>query len=125
MKARGRPTARSLLVLAAMIATVSVANSWWVDGSDRRLGEHVAAVAKPGDIHMLSSETCAICATARQWFKQHSVPFSECIVERDSACLAAFEARAAPGTPVILVRGRAQLGFSPERVRDGLTLQDL
>jgi hypothetical protein len=57
---------------------------------------------------------------ARRWFTTHSVTFSESGIEREAACRADFEARRAPGTPVMLVRGVPQLGFSPERLRAAL-----
>ena len=53
--------------------------------------------------------------------QQHDVPFSECFIERDTACAAQFEAARAPGTPVLLVRGQALVGFDAQRVRDTLS----
>lgn len=84
------------------------------------MGAHVASLVRPGDIRMLSSETCVICKQARNWFTEHKVAFSECLIERDPACRHDFEAAQAPGTPVILVRGRAQLGFNPQRLQAAL-----
>ena len=95
---------------------VGAASQWWAAHSQRQLGAHVAKLAQPGDIRMLSSESCAICAQARGWFSHHQVPFSECLIERDAACRQAFEATQSPGTPVIVVRGRSQVGFSPQRL---------
>jgi arsenate reductase-like glutaredoxin family protein len=69
---------------------------------------------------MISSYTCVYCAQARAWFAEHSVPFSECSIERDTACAARFAALLSPGTPVLLVRGRPQVGFSPQRVAEAL-----
>jgi hypothetical protein len=108
---------RSLFGLAALVLAVTVASQWWTGRHEQRLGEQVAGLAQPGDIRMLSSETCAICTLARGWFTEHRVPFSECLIERDAQCRADFDATSAPGTPVILVRGVPQLGFNPERVR--------
>ena len=108
---------RSLLGLVALVLAVSVASQWWVGRHEQRLGGQVAALAQPGDIRMLSSETCAICTVALGWFNEHQVPFSECLIERDAQCRTDFDATRAPGTPVILVRGVPQLGFNPERLR--------
>ena len=108
---------RSLLGLVALVLAVSVASQWWVGRHEQRLGGQVAALAQPGDIRMLSSETCAVCTVARGWFTEHRVPFSECLIERDAQCQADFDATRSPGTPVILVRGVPQLGFNPERLR--------
>jgi glutaredoxin len=84
-------------------------------GSER-LGREVSAAARPGDIVMLSSETCPYCKQARAWFDAHQVPFGECFIERDAACAAAYRALQSPGTPTLVVRGQRQVGFSPERV---------
>ncbi len=88
-------------------------------GADR-LGAQVAARAAPGDIRMLSSDICPYCVQARAWFTAHRVPFSECSIERDAECAATFRALLAPGTPLLLVRGRRQVGFDPRAVAAAL-----
>ncbi len=113
----GRITRRSLLGLAVLVLAVGTASSWWAGRHQTSLGGDVAALAAPGDIRMLSSENCASCVVARRWFTQHEVRFSECVIERDSACLEELMARQAPGTPVIVVRGTPLLGFDPVQVR--------
>ncbi len=110
------PSRRSLVTGVVLVLAVGAASQWWAAHSQRQLGAQVAKLAQPGDIRMLSSETCAICAQARRWFSQHRVPFSECLIERDATCRQAFEATQSPGTPVIVVRGRSQVGFSPQRL---------
>ena len=114
------PQARSLLGLALLVLAALAAQAWWTARLHSSVGAEVAALARPGDIHMLSSDSCAICEQARRWFVTHAVPFTECSIERDAACRAVFDARMAPGTPVLLVRERVLLGFSPERLRDAL-----
>jgi hypothetical protein len=109
---------KSLLALGALLFAVSTLQTWWANRSDDRLGEAVAALAQPGDIRMISSESCAICQLARQWLLQHRVPFSECLIERDAACRADFVATGAPGTPVFQVRGEQMLGFRAAALRD-------
>lgn len=111
---------RSLLSLVLLILGISGLSAWWASRQEANLGEALAALVRPGDLRMLSSDTCAICTAARLWFRQHGVPFEECSIERDTACRAQFEALRAPGTPVILVRGQAELGFSPTRLRTRL-----
>ena len=69
---------------------------------------------------MLSSVTCVFCARARQWMQSSGVPFSECFIERDAQCAAQYQALMAPGTPVMLVRGQAQLGFDPRWINERL-----
>lgn len=108
---------RSLFGLVVLILAISVASQWWGHRQEATLGARVAALAGPGDLLMLSSDTCGICTAARGWFQQHGVAFEECFIERDAACKARFDALRAPGTPVILVRGQPELGFSPSRLR--------
>ena len=111
---------RSIIVLVVLVLGISTANQWWVGRHEASQGERLAALAQPGDLHMLSSQTCAICREARLWLQRHQVRFSECIIETDAACAAQFEASRAPGTPVMLVRGQPQLGFDAQRIIDTL-----
>jgi glutaredoxin len=115
-----RTSRTSLLGLVALVLGVSAASQWWGHRQESSLGRSVAALAQPGDLKMLSSDTCAVCVSARRWFTEHAVPFQECSIERDAACRQQFEALQAPGTPVILVRGRPELGFNPVRLRERL-----
>ncbi len=112
---------RQGLILVGLIALVSVAWEGHRQWADQRLAEHIATVAKPGDIRMLSSETFVFCTRARQWLTQHRIRFQECFIERDAACAADFRALRAPGTPVMIVRQQMLVGFQPERVAQALT----
>ena len=107
---------RSLLQLVLLVLLVSGASRWWATHQDASLGRQVAALAQAGDIRMISSQSCAICAVARDWLAQNRVSFSECLIERDAVCRADFDALGGPGTPVLVVRGKPQLGFSPDRL---------
>ena len=71
---------RSLIGLVLLVVGVSLASQWWIGRHEQGLGAKVAALAQPGDIRMLSSETCAICTVARAWFTEHRVSFSECLI---------------------------------------------
>jgi hypothetical protein len=113
----------SVLGLVVLVLAVSAGSEWWRGRQDRQLGRQVAALAQPGDIHMLASESCGLCWVARAWFKEHKVAFSECLIETDAACKQTFDSHSAPGTPVIVVRGQPQLGFSPDRVQRALQQQ--
>lgn len=115
-----RHSRSSIVGLVLLVLAVSVASSWWAGRAKERIGDQVAALAAPGDIRMLSSDTCGICAEARGWFNANRVAFNECSIERDAACRADFDATRAPGTPVILVRGAPQLGFNPQRLLGAL-----
>ena len=111
---------RSIIVLVLLVLGIGVANQWWSGRHQADLGARLAALAQPGDLHMLSSQTCAICTASRLWMERHRVSFSECIIETDAACAAQFEATRAPGTPVMLVRDQPQLGFDAQRIIDTL-----
>lgn len=113
---------RQGLILIGLIALVSVAWEGYRQWEDQRMAERIAAAARPGDIRMLSSETCVFCTRARQWLTQHRIPFQECFIERDAVCAADFRALRAPGTPVLIVRQQMQVGFQPERVAQALTV---
>ena len=116
-----QPTLRSMLGLLALVVGVGAAQQWWANRHADEIGAQVTALARPGDIRMISSDSCGICASARSWFKAHNIAYSECSIERDAGCRADFEATRSPGTPVIVVRGRPYAGFSPEILRRALT----
>lgn len=107
---------RSLIGLALFLVVSSAALSWWRDQRDLGLSSDIVRLARPGDIHMLSSTTCVYCTRARLWLTAQQVPFSECFIDRDAACAARFRGLGGGGTPLMLVRGEAQLGFSPQAV---------
>jgi len=109
-----------LLVLGALVVAITAASTWWAGRQEAQVGAQVAALAGPGDIRMLSSDTCGICTMARGWFQKHGVAYTECSIERDAACKADFEASRSPGTPVLLVRRQVMVGFNPERLLAGL-----
>ncbi|MCE2659396.1 MAG: glutaredoxin family protein [Rubrivivax sp.] len=107
---------RSWLVLAGLVLGVAALSQGWAALNRQSVAQTLAATARPGDIVMLSSTHCGICTRARQWFQEHGVAFDECFVENNAACAERFQRLMAPGTPVIIVRGRAQLGFDPQRI---------
>lgn len=115
-----RSSARSVFGLVALVAGVALANAGWGEWQSQRLGVQVARGARAGDIEMLSSVSCAYCNAARAWFGEHAVPVRECFIERDAGCAARFTALQGLGTPLLLVRGERQVGFSPARVAEAL-----
>lgn len=84
--------------------------------ADEATAADLREAARPGDIRMIASETCVFCDQARAWLTRNQIPFDECLIERDSACLAQYQAHGARGTPTMLVRGETQLGFDAERI---------
>jgi glutaredoxin len=120
MSESARPPGSSLFGLLILVLAVGAASQWWSGHRQADVGQAVATLAQPGDIRMLSSETCSVCASARAWFEQHKIAFSECQIERDAACRESFNATGSPGTPVMLVRGQVQIGFDPGQIQDVL-----
>lgn len=113
---RRRSWLRPLLIaLAAWLVLQS-----WQSYGDRKSGVALAALATPGDIVMLSSETCAYCKSASRFMTEHQIPFSECFIETDAACAERYREQQAPGTPTLLVRGDRQVGFDPDRIARAL-----
>ena len=102
--------------LLVLLAVATLAFRWWADGRQDALGDRVAARAAPGDIQMVSSQTCVYCALARRWFDEHRVAYRECMIEKDAGCREVFERSRAPGTPLILVKGKALVGFDPKKI---------
>jgi glutaredoxin len=106
---------RSLLLVIALAA----AASWgWRSHVKARDGELLAQRVQPGDIRMISSQTCGWCTAARRWMQDEGIPFEECFVERDAQCLADYQALGGEGTPTLLVRGQRVLGFDRARIID-------
>ncbi|MFM9914334.1 MAG: glutaredoxin family protein [Rhizobacter sp.] len=100
-----------LIAAAAYVLLVAIQGR-----TDKQAGVALAALAKPGDIVMLSSEVCRYCDQARSWLSEHRVPFSECFIEKDAACADRYRAQQSPGTPTLMVRGERQVGFDPGRI---------
>jgi glutaredoxin len=111
-----RTSRRALWGLVALILIVMGAQEVWKSHTAGQVGQRMAALAQPGDIRMLSATTCPSCLVARRWLEQHGVAYEECFIDTDAVCRAEFDARQAVGTPVIVVRGQPQLGFSPDLV---------
>jgi glutaredoxin len=111
-----KPSSRSLLALVVLVLFASAGVQWLHARTQARLGSELATVAKAGDIQLLSSETCAYCALARAWLREHGVAHAECFIERDAVCQAAYNDAGSRGTPTVVVRGTVQAGFDAERV---------
>lgn len=114
------PTARQGLGLLLLVLLVSTGWEAWRAWQQQRAGAALAQLARPGDVRMISSQTCVYCARARQTLQAAGVPFEECFIERDAACAADYQALGAPGTPLLRVRQQLQLGFHPQRVAQAL-----
>jgi glutaredoxin len=111
---------RSLISLVLIVLLVGGAAEWWRARQAAQLGREIAALARPGDILMISSVSCPFCEQARRWLTVQQVAFGECFIERDAACAERYRALGAQGTPTMWVRGQAQRGFAPQQVLDRL-----
>ena len=104
------------LSLFIVIAVAWLASAAWRGHVADRDGELLVQRVKPGDIRMISSETCPYCLAARRWMTQQGIPFQECFIEREEKCLADYQALGAVGTPTLVVRGQRVIGFDRERL---------
>ena len=102
--------------LLAVVAVAWFASAAWRGHVADRDGELLVQRVKPGDIRMISSETCPYCLAARRWMTAQRVPFSECFIERDAQCMADYQALGAVGTPTLVVRGQRVIGFDRARL---------
>ena len=102
--------------LLAVVALAWLASWAWRGHVSAQDGELLAQRTRPGDIRMISSETCPYCLAARRWMTQQGIPFQECFIERDAQCLADFQALGAAGTPTLFVRGQRVTGFDRARL---------
>lgn len=104
------------LSLLVVIALAALASSAWRGRAASQDGRLLAQRARPGDIRMLSSQTCPYCLAARRWMTAEGVPFSECFIESDARCAADYQASGAAGTPTFIVRGQRVIGFDRMRL---------
>lgn len=108
------------LPLALLVLATATGMALLRQYESRRVAHELSANARPGDIMMISSETCVYCEQARAWFTENNVAFGECFIERDPSCAAAYSALHAPGTPTLVVRGKRLVGFNAEQVAQAL-----
>ncbi|MES2889069.1 MAG: glutaredoxin family protein [Pseudomonadota bacterium] len=110
-------TVPQLGVLALLVGLIYGITQWWqVRQTDEAVARSLAVYSRPGEILMISSETCTHCASARRWMHTRDVAFTECVIEQDTQCAARYQALYAPGTPVLVVRDQVLLGFSPQAI---------
>ncbi len=102
--------------LLAVIAVASLASWGWRSHVSAQDARQLAAHVQPGDIRMISSETCGWCTAARRWMTSEGIPFRECFLERDAQCRADYVARGGRGTPTLVVRGQTVIGFDRARM---------
>lgn len=111
---------QSWLSLAVIVGVVWGAHQAWSQWREHRDIDAVRATAGAQDIVMFTTNDCPYCAKARAWFKANEVPWRECNIERNAMCKQVFDARGAPGVPLLHVRGQWQLGFNPAQLAEAL-----
>jgi glutaredoxin len=110
---------RSLLLFIAAILLVSAGTQWWGWRHEQQIGREIASLARDGDIEMLATD-CDYCEQARSYLKSFAIRYTECPIDKDSACAARHAALKKKGMPVVLVRGEAYEGFMPAKVLERL-----
>lgn len=108
-----RTSFKSLLGLALVMLLAWGARELLTNRHASQQGQDVRAQVRADDIVMYSTDTCPYCAKARDWLTAQQVPWRECNVDRDAQCRDEYQARGAPGVPLMKVRGQWQLGFDP------------
>lgn len=100
-----------------VVVTLTAAASWaWRSHVKAQDGALLAQRVQPGDIRMISSETCGWCTAARRWMQDEGIAFQECFIERDAQCRADYQALGSRGTPTLVVRGQTVLGLDRARI---------
>jgi glutaredoxin len=107
---------RTALLLGLALVMAYAGLKIWRRVEPAMLEQRLAAAARPGDISMLSSNTCSDCVDARLRLDKLKVPYAECVVETDAGCAARFKALKALGTPTFVVRGERQTGLDLKRM---------
>lgn len=90
---------------------------------DRAAGEFgpaIATAAADGDLFMFSATWCSVCTRAHRYFASHQVRYQSCEIDQDADCRARFDRLGGQGTPLLVVRGVPQTGFSPARIAAAL-----
>lgn len=108
----------SLILIVGLVWGGSQAMHWW---RSEQAARTLQSQARPGDILMLTTSTCPYCAKARAWMSARSVPWQECDVEHEPRCALLYEARGAPGVPLMSVKGEWNLGFDPLWLSEAIT----
>jgi glutaredoxin len=112
-----RGSVKSLGVIVLLVVGGTQGLQWW---RDAQAASDIKAHLGGQRITMYSTVECIYCAKAREWLGGHGIPWDECDVEHDAACLATFEAHGAPGTPLIRVGGQWRLGFDATWIAQAL-----
>ena len=74
-------------------------------------------------VTIYSTPTCPYCHAAKEFFKEHNVPFTDHDVASDAVARAEMVKKSGQmGVPVILVDDDMEIGFDEDRLRDLLSI---
>lgn len=119
-----RPTLRSLLGLAALVAVVWGGAEGLGRWQDARAAEAIRDRSQRVGITLYTTSSCPYCARAAAWLNRHGVRWQECNVETDAACLRAYSEQGSPGVPLVRAGERWHLGFQAPWLAEALAAQD-
>lgn len=68
--------------------------------------------ASSPEIIVYTTQTCGYCVKARNYFKARNLAWDERDIERSEAARKEWAALGGKGTPVIVIEGKALMGFS-------------
>jgi glutaredoxin len=115
------------LVIVAVMALAFGAGGW-IRGSQppasAEQGAELRALLGSQELEMISSTTCRYCTKARAWLTEQRVPFRECFIEKDAACMQRYVQTGARATPTFVVNDKAAvLGLDVPRIAQLLQAQ--
>ena len=106
--------------LVALVIVLAFGAAWALqqrrESQDARAAVEMRALAKPGDIVMLSAAGCEMCGPARRWFMSAQVPLQECPIDQEQSCAQRYHALGFKGLPVFLVRGQPVHGWERDKM---------
>jgi glutaredoxin len=116
-KAPDRTSWKSLVVILAVVLGSSSLWAWWQEeGAARTL----LVNSHRGSLTLYTTSDCPYCAKARAWLDGHGITWRECNVDLNATCKQAYEARGAPGVPLVNANDQWHLGFDPVWVSEVL-----
>ena len=116
-----------LITLLVVLALTFGASQWLRSPQTPGTPEQAAELRRllgTAELEMISSTTCRYCTSARQWLTEHRVPFRECFIEKDAACMSRYAQTGARATPTFVVGGNTVvLGLDLPRITERLQAQ--
>lgn len=83
----------------------------------------MATLSNKNIVEIYTTPMCAYCKMAKEYFKQHNVPYTEYDVSKDVAKQQEMIAKTHQyGVPVIIINGKIVLGFDRAKINQLLGL---